>query len=207
MKQASEQLIQALNNNTEFCCCDLYDITLLDGTEYHIADYDIDVAYNGKIYQHDLFLLQRNGINISGTPTVDTLSVSLYADRHHNDLVKNQYVMKAIHDGTLDNAQLTLSRAFFGASGQLDGTELFTEQLLGVLPLFTGRCEISSGSSFLCKLTVKSELTGLSAQFPQRVFAPQSAFTNNNGTVTSSDRDEYTMLVPLKPSMRVLAKL
>ena len=198
MRTASDTLINELNTATEFRCCDLYRLILADTTTYYIADYDVDVTYNSHVYQHDLFMLQRNGIKISGTPTVDSLSVSIYADQSHNDLIKNTYIMKAIHDGTLDNAQLSLSRAFFSASGQL----------LGVINLFTGRCEISSCTSFVCKLTVKSEITGLSAQFPMRVFAPQNSYNeNSNGTVVSASADEYTCAIPLKPSQNVLVKL
>ena len=198
MRTASETLINELNTVRNFRCCDLYRLILADGTTYYIADRDKDVTYSAHTYASDMFLLQRSNIKLSGTPTVDSLTVSLYADRSHSDLVKNTYIMKAVHDGTLDNAQLTLSRAFFDAD----------DNVIGIINLFTGRCEVTSCTAFACKITVKSELTGLAAVIPLRVFAPQNAYgEDSSGEVVSASTDEYTCAIPLKPSQNVLVKL
>lgn len=198
MRAASTALIQELNSATEFYCCDLYRLILADATTYYIADYDKDISYNGHSYVADLFLMERAGIKTTGLPTVDSLTVNLYGDRQHNDILKNKYIMQAVHDGTLDNAQITLSRAFFNAAGDM----------LGVMQLFSGKCEISSCNALTCKLTVKSGLTGLSAQVPLRVFAPQNAYNeNSSGQVVAASSDNYTCAIPLKPSQNVLVKL
>lgn len=198
MRNISDDLLNMLNNSTEYRCCDLYKLTLSDNTSFYIANYDKDVVYNSRNYAHDLFIIKRSSIKTSGTPTVDSLNVNIYADRDHSDLIKNTYVMKAIHDGTLDDAQLTLSRAYFSDSGQV----------LGAITLFTGRCEISSCNAFTCSLNVKSELTGLAAVFPIRVFAQQNSYNeNSSGEVVTASTDKYTCAIPLKPSQNVLIKL
>lgn len=198
MRIASDDLINELNTASNFICCDLYKLTLADNTTYYIAGADVDVVYNFHTYRSDLFIMSRDGIKLSGQPNVDSLSVNVYADREHGDLIKNTYVMKALHDGIFDGAVLSLARCYFNATGQI----------LGVIGLFTGRCEIGAVNSFTCKLTVKSEATGLSALVPARVFAAQNSYhEGSDGVVVTASSDKYTCAIPLKPSQNVLVKL
>ena len=198
MRTAGQDLINELLSASEFICCDLYKLFLSDGTTYYIADYDKDISYNSNKYLCDLFLMKRDSIKLSGQPTVDSLSVTIYADNSHSDLIKNTYIMKALHDGLFDGAMLSLSRCYIGSQGQI----------VGVMGLFTGRCEINSANAFTCKLTVKSETTGLAGLIPLRVFAAQNAYSeNSSGSVITASTDDYTCAIPLKPSQNVLVKL
>lgn len=198
MRNASDTLITQLNTSREYNCCDLYKIVLRDGSVFCSASYDIDVVYNNNTYLHDFLIINRSSIKITGEPTVDSLSVTIYADRQHNDTMGEKFIMKAAHDGIFDGAYLTLTRAFFNADGSV----------MGGITLFNGRCEVSSCTGFVCKLAVKSELTGLAALFPLRIFAPQNSYSENSGgEVVTSSTDEYTCAIPLKPSQNVLVRI
>lgn len=198
MKTCTLDLAERLNTDDEFLCCDVYKLMLVNGSVYYIADFDEDVVFNGTTYRHDLFLLSREQTKETGTPTVDTLTVTVSADAEHGDALDNVYFMKAVHEGVLDDAYLTLSRVFMDAE---------TGSVLGLLPLFNGRCEVTSCGGISCKLSVKSETLGLKASVPVRTFAPQNAYESAGGSVTTASTDTYTCMIPLKPSKNVLVKL
>lgn len=174
-------------------CCDLYTLTLANGTVYRFADYDQDVAYGGNTYQHGKFLFKRNQISLQGAPSVDTLGVSVYCTP--DDKLGNVPFMQACHNGVLDDSMMALSRAYF-----VDG------ECIGVLPIFSGRCEVSSSGGLAVKLNIKSVLQGLVALLPIRIFARQAAYANSNGVITVSSTDTTSMVIPLKPSGNVLAR-
>lgn len=198
MKNCTLDLAQHLNTDNEFICCDLYTLTLNDGSVYRLADFDRDVAFNGKTYGSARFIISRDQTKSAGTPSVETLTVTISADRLHSDTIDNEHWLKAVHEGKFDDAYLTLGRAFMDAE---------TGALMGVLMLFNGRCEVSSCGGIACKLSIKSETIGLSAQVPLRTFAPQNVYQQENGVVSTASNDVYTCMIPLKPSKNVLVKL
>lgn len=201
MKATTGQLNRELNTKRIFTCCDLFTLTLNNQKTFRAADFDIDVTYQGNTYYHDRFLMKRDQTKSTGEPVVETLSVNIFADQHHvYDFLDGKYVSLAAHDGTLDDSTLTLGRAFFTSdTGKLE--------LLGVIYLFTGRCEVSECEGGCVKLTVKAETTGLNAKIPRRIYAPQNVYMSNNraGVMTSSS-DNKTCMVPLKPNASVLLR-
>ena len=72
---------------------------------------------------------------------------------------------------------------------------------------FMGLCEVDSAGGIAVKLKVKSEMQGLAAYIPPRVFVGQASYTNQSGTVVSSSTDHTNMLIPLKPSLNVLLQV
>lgn len=198
MKNCTLDLAQHLNTDAEFICCDLFTLKLANGSVYRTAEFDEDISFNGKLYQSGRFIMTRDQTKAAGTPSVETLSVTLNADRLHNDMVDDKFLLEAVHEGMLDDAYLTLGRAFLDAE---------TGAVLGVLELFTGRCEISSCGGLVCKLSVKSETVGLNASVPLRTFAPQNVYQEENGVVSTASKDTYTCMIPLKPSKNVLVKI
>lgn len=198
MKNCTSDLAQHLNVDNEFICCDLFTLTLNDGSIYRLADFDSSITFNEKVYSNARYIISRDQTKSSGTPSVETLSVTISADRLHTDTVDNEHLLKAVHEGKLDDAYLTLGRAFMDAE---------TGAIMGVLMLFNGRCEVSSCGGIACKLSVKSETIGLNAQVPLRTFAPQNVYQQENGVVSTASKDVYTCMIPLKPSKNVLVKL
>ena len=194
MKQVSTDLSQYMNTEKHFEICDLYRIVLLDGRTYYISDYDVDVNYNGHIWEHNKGLFKRDQLKLTGEPTVDSLTVTIVCDR--GDIIADMPMMKAAHDGIFSGCELTLYKVYFSNGAPV-----------GSVQLFDGFCEVSEAGGIRIKLVCKSYVQGLSQNIPIRIFAPQVAYANKNGTVTTSSTDTTTMLVPLKPSQRVLVKI
>lgn len=196
MKQISNNLIEYMTEERSFLCCDLFDITLKSGNDYYIADFDTDVEYNNKTYRHDLFLMIRDQTKIIGEPTVDTLSVTIYTDNNHEDKIEHKNILLACHEGLLDQATVSLRRAYFDPD---------TKNLIGVADLFTGRAEITNVGGISAKLDIKSVASGLAGLYPVRIFAPTKAYIeNSSGSIVTSSTDETTCVIPLKPSKNVL---
>lgn len=198
MKNCTLDLARQLNEENEFICCDLFTLTLPNGNVNRMADFDKDVSFGGRLYKADKFIVSREQTKTAGAPSVETLSVTLNTDRSHSDTLDGKYMLQAVHDGTLDDAYLALSRAYMDAE---------TGAVLGVLPLFNGRCEIASCGGISSKLNVKSETVGLNASVPLRTFAPQNVYQEEDGVVSTASKDTYTCMIPLKPSKNVLVKL
>ena len=193
MKTASDE-IKACLAAESMQSCDLYTLTLADGTVYRYASYDRDVIYGGYTYDHSRFAFKRDQVKLQGAPSVDTLGVTVYCTP--DDMLGDVPFMQACHNGVLGDSMMLLSRAYF-----VDG------ECVGVLPIFSGRCEVQASGGLAVKLSIKSIIQGLAAPFPVRMFAAQSAYANANGVITTSDTDTTSMLIPLKPSGNVLLKV
>jgi len=195
MKSVSPDLNTYLNSEKNFQCCDLYKMTLKGGQIYYFADYDTDVTWNSHVWQHNKGLLSRDQTKLSGEPTVDTMTVTIACDV--DDKLGTTPIILGAHNGMFDKAQLALYKAYFNEQGAT----------VGAYELFAGSVEVSSAGGIVVKLTIKSNIQGLNQLVPVRIFAPQEAYANVNGTVTTSSTDTVTMMIPLKPSSRVLIKV
>lgn len=202
MKECTEALATYLNTHSEYKSCSLFRITLLDGTTVYATDFDKDVIFDNHIFSHDYCVMQRDKTKVSGTPEVDSTTITIYADKDHNDLVNNIFILEAIHKGLFDTASLTIWRAFFDAETDTTGQEQLRPH--GALKVFIGRMELSSCSLMAAKFSVKAEITGLNALLPLRTFQAQSSFANTDGNVVEYSGDETTCVIPLKPSSNVL---
>lgn len=195
MRQVSNELREYMLREKHFETYDMYRLALPSGNVYYIAAADKDISWNGETWRHDLFIISREQIKLEGAPTVDSLSVAIKCGKA--DIVDGMPFMAACHNGLLENAVLSLYKAYFK-----DG------EMVGAYKIFEGLVEVSSAGGIGVKLSVKSIVQGLAQEVPIRVFAPQSAYAaNSSGNVVSSDQDTHTMLIPLKPSMRVLVQV
>lgn len=174
--------------------CDLYTLSLANGAVYYFASYSSDVVFGGVTYDHKKFLFKRQQVKLSGAPSVDTLGVTIYCQT--DDTIGGVPFMQACHNGVLDQSTMLLSRGYFYAG-----------ECVGVLDIFSGRCEVHSSGGLCVNLSIKSVLQGLAAPVPVRIFARAKAYVNNNGTITSSSHDTTSMVIPLKPSGNVLLRL
>lgn len=195
MKTVNGDLNNYLNTKKHFQTCDLYRLVLANGSTYYIANYDVDIAWNGHLWEHRRGLFTRTQTKLSGEPTVDTMTVTICCD--DRDIIDNKPILQAAHDGCFDKATLSVYKIYFDEE----------DAVAGGFELFEGKTEVSSAGGLKIELKVKSIIQGLASLVPIRIFAPQSAYTNVNGTVTLSSTDEATMMIPLKPSNRVLVKL
>lgn len=193
MKTVTDALAAYLNTKKEMVVCDLYTMTLYDGTAYYYADADHDVTYNGHTYLHNALILKREQTKINNVISVDSMTVSIYATV--DDKLGDMPIFLAAHDGTLDRATLSLSRAFFDDDGNITGA----------IDLFSGITEVKSCGGLLMKLTVKSKVQGLSQEFPCRRFYPQGTYSTSGGKVSSStEEDSASVIAPYVPLKEVL---
>ena len=193
MKTASNA-IRSLLASESAETCDLYTLTLLNNAVYRFASYSSDVSFGGVTYDHKKFIFKRQQVKLSGAPSVDTLGVTIYCQP--DDTIGGVPFMKACHDGALDQSTMLLSRAYFYAGA-----------CVGVLDIFSGRCEVHSSGGLCVNLNIKSVLQGLAAPIPVRMFASQAAYVNSNGVITTSSHDTTSMVIPLKPSGNVLLRI
>lgn len=193
MKAVTDALASYLNTEKEMNVCDLYTLTLYDGTTYYYTDADKDITYNGHTYLHNALLLKREQTKINNVISVDSMTVSIYATV--DDKLGDKPIFLAAHDGALDRATLALSRCFFDADGNT----------IGAVDLFSGITEVKSCGGLLMKLTVKSKVQGLSQEFPRRRFYPQGTYSTSGGKVSSStEEDSASVIAPYVPLKEVL---
>ncbi len=193
MKSVTDALATYLNTEKEMNVCDLYTLTLYDGTAYYYTDADKDIIYNGHTYLHNALLLKREQTKINNVISVDSMTVSIYATA--DDKLGDKPIFLAAHDGALDRATLALSRCFFDADGNT----------IGAVDLFSGITEVKSCGGLLMKLTVKSKVQGLSQEFPRRRFYPQGTYSTSGGKVSSStEEDSASVIAPYVPLKEVL---
>jgi len=174
--------------------CDLYTLVLESGETHRFANFDRDVTYDGNTWKHTPFAFKRGQVKLQGAPSVDTLGITVYCSV--DDMLGDVTFMQACHNGVLEDSSLLLSRAYFA-----DG------ECVGVLPLFSGRCEVQQSGGLAVKLNVKSIIQGLAAPLPVRMFAAQAAYANANGVIVVSENDTTSMVIPLKPSGNVLVRM
>ena len=193
MKAVTDALATYLNTEKEMNVCDLYTLTLYDGSAYYYTDADKDITYNGHTYLHNALLLKREQTKINNVISVDSMTVSIYATV--DDKLGDKPIFLAAHDGALDRATLALSRCFFDANGNT----------IGPVDLFSGITEVKSCGGLLMKLTVKSKVQGLSQEFPRRRFYPQGTYSTSGGKVSSStEEDSASVIAPYVPLKEVL---
>ena len=174
--------------------CDLYTLVLESGTTYRFASYDRDVTYDGNTWEHATFAFKRDQLKLQGAPSVDTLGVTVYCTP--DDKLGEVPFMAGCHNGLLDQSMMQLCRAYFS-----DG------ECVGVVPMFSGKCEVQQSGGLSVKLKIKSIIQGLAAPLPVRMFAAQAAYANADGVITTSSTDTTSMVIPLKPSGNVLLKV
>lgn len=193
MKDVDTNLATYLATVKNITSCDLYRLVLANGNEYRYCDTDTDITYNGLVYPHNALILSRKQTKINSTITVDSMSVTVYTGK--SDKLEAKSFMKALHDGSLDRAEMYISRCYFR-----DLT------VVGVIDLFSGNVEIKSAGGLKVELTVKAKTQGLNMQFPLRKYYPQGTYTVNSGSkVISATTEENTCLIaPFVPRKEIL---
>ena len=93
MKEVSKDLNTYLNTAKNLTSCDLYELDLTDGRKFYYADTDMDIVYNGQAYLHNRLLIKRAQIKLQSAVVVDTMTVTVYADRQ--DTLDTEQLLKA----------------------------------------------------------------------------------------------------------------
>lgn len=158
MKNASPALISLLNSGGPFYMADLYTFTLSTGTIVRYANYDMTLIYSGNTYDSNGPGFERTSVRTVFGLEVDTLDIKIWPDA--TDQIGGLPWIQAAARGVLDNATLSLDRAFMSSPGTIVGT----------LNIFSGRVSDLSMTRTEVDMTVKSDLELLNIQMPRELY-------------------------------------
>ena len=162
MKTASAPLLALLNGSNAFQVCDLYTLTLADGTVLRMTSADVSITWSGNAFATRPLLTRGKCRTVIGVE-VDTLDVSVFPQA--GNLLTGVSWAQAVRQGALDGAWLLVERAYVAT----------WPVVVGTLVAFYGRVADADVSQSEIKLTVKSALELLNIQMPRRLY--QSACT------------------------------
>lgn len=193
MKTVNNELSSYLNSEKNMISCDLFVLQLADGTKCYYTNADKSITYDGVTYLHNQLLIKRQQVKLHDTVVVDTMTVTIYADKAVN--LGDKSIKMAAHDGTLDRSKMYVKRVFFDSDANV----------LGVMDLFGGNLEVKKSGGLTLELTVKAQTQGLSQEYPRRKYYPQGAYTTTNGVVSSTgDNNASCLITPFMPRKEVL---
>lgn len=193
MKTVTKDLETYLNTAKNMTFCDLYELRLFNGNTYYYADTDMDIVYDGHVYQHNALLIKRNQIKLNSNVVVDTMTVTIYANT--KDTIEGKTILQAAHDGTMDRANLQLRRCFFRG-----------QTIVGCISLFGGTAEVKSAGGIGLQLTVKAKTQGLNMNFPIRKYYPQGTYSTDDTSqvISSKETDSTCVIAPFVPRKEAL---
>lgn len=167
MRNASATLISLLNNNVNFKMADLLLIQQIgagDTLALCGADFPINDGFNTYLPRpassgENGLLFKRSSTKLMVGLQVDEMSIKLIGQHTYGGIPFQQ----AVANGALDNAYITLQRAFMPEWG--DTTP-------GFIWMFSGRVSDVMVSRNEIDLKVKSDIELLDLQFPRNLFQP-----------------------------------
>lgn len=184
-------LAALLNSGAPLNKCDLYTITLANGTVLRWTSYEAPVRGNGLLWGLGPGI-ERSRCKWTVGVSVDTLTIGLTTDAARPCPVSGIPLLAYIRAGGFAGATVQLDRAFWGAGDT---------QPVGALIWFVGRvADIPEIDRYGCQLAIKSELNRLNVQVPRELFSAQcartlydsecsvsrSAFTTNGAATSAS---------------------
>jgi uncharacterized phage protein (TIGR02218 family) len=174
MRAASPALVTLLNSGTQFRIADLLTIVPLAGAVIRLTSADYDVVAVSRV-DNASHVFSSTGPRFTRGRTklrvgleVDSMQLSI-APNKLTDLLNAVPWPQAVRQGALDEAQITLERAFMANWGDTSA---------GTMILFSGRAGQVEPLRDEIQLEVKSDLELLAAtQFPRNVYQPSCAHT------------------------------
>lgn len=193
MKTVSKELAAYLNSERTGTSCGLYELVLDNGNTYRYCDTDKDITWNGDVYKHDGPLFSRKQTKTNNSLSVDSMILTVNCDK--SDQLESKALLKAAHDGSLDQARMIIRRCFFNGATSI-----------GTVELFTGHVEVKQAGGLKIDITVKSKTQGLNMEFPLRKYYPQGTYSLNSDTniISSSDTEKTCLIAPFVPQKEVL---
>ena len=193
MKTEANELAAYLNSERNGTSCNLYELVLDNGNTYRYCDTDTDIVWSGNTYKHNGPLLRRKQTKINNSLSVDSMTITANCDK--GDQLESQALLKVAHDGSLDQAKMTIRRCFFNGA-----------TVIGAVELFSGHVEVKKAGGLEMDLTVKSKTQGLNMEFPLRKYYPQGTYSLNSDTniISSTDTEKTCLIAPFVPQKEVL---
>jgi uncharacterized phage protein (TIGR02218 family) len=165
MKSVSSETLSILASR-QFYSANCYAFTLVGGGTAYLTDGGRNLTLNGVTYQAGGPVLTRSQLSQKTGLEVASLTITLYPKP--TDLLDGEPWLKALRQGQLDGASVTLTRAFMSAPGNTSGG--------GVL-MFSGRvAEIDIGRT-QAQITVNAWTELLSIKMPRNVYQSGCGWT------------------------------
>lgn len=175
MKSASSGLIALLNSGQQFIMADLYTFNLVGGMVLRYTSADGALTVGGNTFDGGSVIIERSRIRTVIGVEVDTLDINIAAMPEH--LVGTTPILKALRNGALDGASLTVERCFMPTWGDTS---------LGTVVLFSGKVADMEVGRFEAKIRVNSDLHLLNIQMPRNLYQPGCLNTLFDGACTIS---------------------
>jgi len=167
MKTATGAFINWLAANTEMVMCELYDITLADGTLLHYTTFDRKLIVGGTTYLTGPPNFKRGTADeVIGLSKVGTLSLEIHANPM--DLINGVPVLQKVVRGDFDKAALTVRRLFMDSGLNQQGT---------VIRFVGNMGDLDQVSRTVAKFTCKSKVEDLNQQLPRNILQPTCIHT------------------------------
>lgn len=161
-------LAALLNGGGPLNKCDLYTITLQNGTVLRWTSFEMPVQGNGQVWALGPGI-ERSRCKWTVGVTVDTLTLTLTTDASRPCPIAGTPLLAYIRARGFVNATVQLDRAFWGVGDTAP---------VGALNWFTGRvADVPDIDRYGCQIAVKSELSRLNVQVPREQFSAQCART------------------------------
>lgn len=167
MKTATPAFIDWLASNTEMVMAELYDITLIDGTELHCTTFDRNLVVGGTTYLTGPPNFKRGTVEeVLGLSKVGTLTLEVHCNP--TDLISGVPILQKVVRGDFDKAAIIVKRLFMDSALNQQGTVIRFVGNIG---------DLDQVSRTVAKFTCKSKLEDLNLQLPRNILQPTCVHT------------------------------
>jgi len=144
---------------------ELYDIQIAGGSVLSFSGIDSDITIGATLYKRGFVIVRGNLVSRVGVAEQTCqLTISQFADATTPALIGGRTLQQFINLGLLDNAVVTISEFFSGASANYqDGATV------GLAQLFKGRVSAAKAGRLQSVITVTSGLALLNIDMPRNV--------------------------------------
>lgn len=158
MRNATPELIAFLNSSKQCAVADLYTMQTLSGASRYTGA-DIDMLFGGNNFSSQGPLIKRGRCRLMRGVEVDNMELTVYAS--DTMLIEGLPFVRASLQGALDDARITVNRAFMADWGS---------PIVGTIEMFSGRVSDVKGSRSVVNIDVKSDLELLDVMLPRPLY-------------------------------------
>lgn len=161
MRSASGALTTLLNSGRQFYVADLLTITQANGTITRLTAATVPVVANGFTFL-PTFAWTRDGMKLTTGLEVARMNVTLYPNPTVDTLGGVSW-QAAVQSGALDEARISLDRAFMANWGDTSA---------GTINVFTGRVGLANPSRTVIRLEILADVELFRATMPRNSYQP-----------------------------------
>lgn len=177
MKNIGAGLLAFLNSNQQMVIADLYTFTVqvpswsggvggftpnepltFGSVSYYYTSFDTDITFGGTTWTSSDAIMERDAVKSVIGVQVDSMKIKAYASNAM--LIQGVPFLQACITGVLDNAVVSLDRAYMDASLNVQG----------VVNMFAGRVATVQAGRTAADLTIHSDLELLNISMPRNLY-------------------------------------